>query len=94
MEAIIRAGEELGVPRNDDFNGADQEGVGYYQLFTCRGWRCSTAVGYLRPVRHRANLEVRTDSQATRRPLRGTARVWVSRIGAVDGWKKRARPAK
>src|SRR5436190_10009511 len=41
MEAIIRAGEELGVARNDDFDGVTQEGVGYYQLVTCRGWVCS-----------------------------------------------------
>jgi choline dehydrogenase len=39
------------VPRNDDFNGATQEGVGYYQLFTRQGWRCSTAVAYLKPAR-------------------------------------------
>jgi choline dehydrogenase len=66
MEAIIRAGEEIGVPRNDDFNGSRQEGVGYYQLFTRRGWRCSSATGYLRPARRRSNLEVRTGAQATR----------------------------
>ena len=47
MEAIIRGAGELGVPRTDDFNGGDQEGVGYYQLFTRNGWRCSTAVAYL-----------------------------------------------
>ena len=66
MEAIIDAGAQLGVPRNDDFNGARQEGVGYYQLFTRRGWRCSSAVAYLRPARRRANLEVRTGAQVTR----------------------------
>ena len=66
MEAIIRAGEESGVPRTDDFNGGRQEGVGYYQLFTHNGWRCSTSVGYLKPARGRSNLEVRTASHATR----------------------------
>ncbi len=66
MEAIIRGAQELGVPRNDDFNGAAQEGVGYYQLFTRRGWRCSSATAYLRPARGRPNLEVRTGAQATR----------------------------
>jgi choline dehydrogenase len=65
MEAIIKAGGELGVPRNDDFNGARQEGVGYYQLFTRKGWRCSTAVGYLKPARDRANLRVETGAHAT-----------------------------
>ena len=72
MEAIIRAGEELGVPRNDDFNGARQEGVGYYQLFTRHGWRCSTAAGYLRAARRRRNLVVRTGAQATRIVMDGT----------------------
>jgi len=66
IEAIIAGAGELGVPRNDDFNGGRQEGVGYYQLFTQRGFRCSTAVGYLKPVRHRANLAVRTNAHATR----------------------------
>jgi choline dehydrogenase len=66
MEAIIAAGEELGVPRTDDFNAGRQEGVGYYQLLTRHGWRCSSAVAYLRPVRKRPNLAVRTDARATR----------------------------
>jgi choline dehydrogenase len=92
MEAIIRAGEELGVPRNDDFNGARQEGVGYYQLFTHNGMRCSTAVGYLRPARSRANLEIRTDSQATRVVLEGTRATGVDyrRAGRIE----RARAAR
>ena len=47
IEAIIAGAGELGVARTDDFNGGVQEGVGYYQLFTKNGWRCSTAVGYL-----------------------------------------------
>jgi choline dehydrogenase len=77
MEAIIRAGEELGVPRTEDFNAGHQEGVGYYQLYTCRGWRCSSAVGYLKPARKRANLEVLTDAQAARVLLEGTKAVGV-----------------
>ena len=58
---------ELGIPRNDDFNGATQEGAGYYQLTTRNGWRCSTAVGV--PASRRAaapNLRVETDAHATR----------------------------
>ncbi len=66
MEALIAGAGELGVPRNDDFNAGIQEGVGYYQLFTHHGWRCSTAVGYLKPVRKRANLAVETHAQVTR----------------------------
>jgi choline dehydrogenase len=66
IEAIIAGAGELGIPRNDDFNGADQEGAGYYHLSTKRGWRCSTATAYLRPARHRTNLRVETRARATR----------------------------
>ena len=66
IEAFIGAAAQTGVPRNDDFNGARQEGAGYYQLTTWKGWRCSTADGYLRPARSRGNLSIRTNAQATR----------------------------
>lgn len=65
MEAIIRAANEIGVPRNEDFNGPTQEGVGYYQLFTRNGWRSSSATAYLRPARRRPNLRIETDAHAT-----------------------------
>ena len=65
-EAYIRAAEETGLPRNDDFNGARQEGAGYYQLTTRRGRRWSTAVGYLRPARRRPNLRVVTRAHVSR----------------------------
>jgi len=61
-EAFIAAGQELGIPRNDDFNGTQQEGVGYFQLTTRRGRRCSAAVAFLRPAMKRANLHVETDA--------------------------------
>lgn len=64
IEAVIAGAGELGVPRTDDFNTGDQEGAGYYQLFTRNGRRCSTAVAYLRPARGRPNLHVETDAQA------------------------------
>jgi choline dehydrogenase-like flavoprotein len=59
-EAFIRSAIELGFARNDDFNGASQEGVGYHQTTTRNGRRCSTAVGYLRPAMQRSNLEIMT----------------------------------
>src|SRR5438105_3113719 len=49
-EAFIAAALGLGYRRNDDFNGASQDGVGYHQTTTRNGRRCSTAVGYLRPA--------------------------------------------
>lgn len=72
VEAMIAGAGELGIPRNDDFNGAGQEGAGYYQLTTRRGRRCSTAVAYLRPARGRRNLRVETEAHATRLLFEGT----------------------
>ena len=61
-EAYIQACDELGIPRNSDFNGASQEGAGYFQLTNRRGLRCSTAVAYLRPARKRPNLDIETEA--------------------------------
>jgi choline dehydrogenase len=72
VDAFIAASNRLGVRTVDDFNTGDQEGVGYYQLTTRRGWRCSTAVAYLKPARHRANLHVETDALASRIRFEGT----------------------
>ena len=65
-EAFIAAAQSAGFPRNDDFNGARQEGAGYFQLTTRNGRRCSTAVGYLRQARRRGNLAVVSNALATR----------------------------
>ncbi len=64
--AFVRAAQEAGMPYNPDFNGARQEGCGLYQTTTRGGRRCSAAVGYLRPVMKRPNLDVRSDCHATR----------------------------
>jgi choline dehydrogenase len=65
-EAFIESAGALGVPRNDDFNGARQEGAGYYQATIRNGRRSSAATGYLRPAQKRANLRVETEALATR----------------------------
>jgi choline dehydrogenase len=65
-EAFIAAAQSAGFPRNDDFNGARQEGAGYFQLTARNGRRCSTAVGYLRQARRRGNLAVVSNALATR----------------------------
>jgi choline dehydrogenase len=61
-EAFIKAAMDLGFERNDDFNGARQDGVGYHQTTTRNGKRCSTAVGYLNPARGRGNLAIATNA--------------------------------
>ncbi|MBW4047576.1 MAG: choline dehydrogenase [Proteobacteria bacterium] len=65
IEAFIDGAGECGIPRTEDFNGAMQEGAGYYQLTTWKGWRCSTAKAYLAPARGRNNLRIATRAQAT-----------------------------
>ncbi len=71
-EAFIDAAGQAGFPRTEDFNGATQEGAGYFQLTTRNGRRKSTAAGYLRPVRKRANLTVETGALASRIQFDGT----------------------
>lgn len=65
-EAFIAGAEGIGIPRNPDYNGATQEGVGYFQRTIDRGWRMSTANTFLRAAKQRKNLSVRTNAQATR----------------------------
>ena len=63
---FIEAAAEAGLALNDDFNGAKQDGSGYYQVTIGPGGRASTAAAYLRPVLDRPNLRVLTHSLATR----------------------------
>jgi choline dehydrogenase len=65
-EAFVVAAAEMGIPTNPDFNGASQEGAGFFQTTTRRGRRASTAVSYLRPAKGRANLRVETSALAQR----------------------------
>ena len=74
---FVEAGAACGLPRNDDFNGVSQHGVGFYQVTQRHGRRCSAAAGYLRPVRARANLEVRTRCLACRVVFEGGKAVGV-----------------
>ena len=66
VEAVIQSAGKLGVPRTGDFNGASQEGVGYFQLTVKNGLRVSAAKAYLRPAAHRRNLDILTDAHVTR----------------------------
>jgi choline dehydrogenase len=76
-EAFIEACEQAGLPRTDDFNGASQEGAGYFQLTTRNGRRWSTARGYLKPARKRHNLAVISNALTTRILFEGRRAVGV-----------------
>ena len=77
-EAFIEAALQSGLPRNQDFNGERQEGVGLYQLNQKAGERHSAADAYLRPALGRANLSVESHALATRVLLEGRRAVGVS----------------
>jgi choline dehydrogenase len=70
-EAFIEAGVEAGLRPTEDFNGPEQDGVGWYQLTQRNGLRCSAAVAYLHPVLARPNLTVETDAHVSRLLLDG-----------------------
>src|ERR1700736_4699718 len=55
-DAMVKAAIEAGIPANNDFNGARQEGVGYYQTTTSNRRRCTSARAYLGAAKGRRNL--------------------------------------
>lgn len=59
-EAFINAAVEMGVPRTEDYNGAQQEGAGYFHQTARGGLRCSSAKAFLKPAKGRANLDIVT----------------------------------
>ncbi len=63
-EAFVEAAKRVGIQPNDDFNGPRQEGVGYLQFNIKDGVRASASAAFLRPIRNRPNLVVRTNAMA------------------------------
>ena len=88
-DALFAAGEEIGVGRNPDYNGASQEGICKTQTTIRNGRRMSTAYTYLRPAQGRANLVIRTGALAHRLLLEGKRCVGVDY--AVNGERREAR---
>ena len=80
-DAYLRAGQELGIPYNHDFNGKQQAGVGFYQLTQRDRRRSSAVLGYLAPIRKRKNLTVRTGARVTRIGLHGQRAIGVEVAG-------------
>jgi len=77
VDAWIDAAEAAGYKRNPDYNGADQEGVGYFQLTARRGRRCSSAVAFLNPAKKRPNLKVITRAPTLKILFEGKCAVGV-----------------
>ncbi len=87
--SFVEAGRELGYPLNEDFNGAEQEGFGFYQVTQKGGKRCSAAVAYLKPALRRPNLTVRTHAHATRLIVEAERAAGVEYV--LDGCTETAR---
>jgi choline dehydrogenase len=71
LAAVVEAAQEVGIPVNDDHNGATQDGVGYCHLLVKDGVRQSQTVAFLRPVLDAANLTVLTGTRARRLLVEG-----------------------
>ena len=71
LRGVRRGGHGEGAKANDDFNGAAQDGVGFYQLTQRYGQRWSAADAYLHPAMSRPNLTVQTDALVTGGDHRG-----------------------
>ncbi|BCH22904.1 choline dehydrogenase [Mesorhizobium sp. L-8-10] len=66
LESFAEAALEAGIPRTDDFNSGDNEGVGYFEVNQRSGWRWNTSKAFLRPVKRRPNLTIWTQSHVER----------------------------
>ena len=71
-EAFIAGAAELGIPRNVDYNGARQDGAGYFQRYIHRGWRVSCADAFLHPAVRRGGVDLRIEARADAIVLEGT----------------------
>lgn len=81
-ERFLKAAEEIGLPRTQDFNGARQEGMGFYQTTTRAGRRSSSAQAFLKPALKRTNLRVFVRSEVARITFAGSR---ASGVVLVDG---------
>ena len=83
-EAFIAGAESIGIPRNLDYNGERQEGVGYFQRSIHRNRRMSTARAHLRPAMQRRNVDVRPHAHAARILFEGNRAVGVEYLRAGE----------
>ncbi len=66
LDAFMEAAVQSGLPKVEDFNTGNNEGVGYFHVNQKRGWRWNTSRGFLKPIKNRQNLRVVTGAQTKR----------------------------
>ena len=81
LDIFIDAAEEKGIPRCLDFNTGQNEGCGYFHVTEKNGLRCSTAVGYLNPVKKRSNLKIEVRAHIKRIIFKGL------KADSVESWQ-------
>ena len=86
-DAWVQSAVNAGYKRNPDYNGVDQNGVGFFQLTSRNGRRCSAAVAYLNPVKKRDNLRIIVHARVDKVVIEGkraVAVVYTDRRGKVQ----------
>ena len=78
LDVFMDAAEEVGIPKVNDFNKGDNFGCGYFQVTEKNGFRCSTAVGYLNPVKKRKNLKIEVKAHVKCVDFENTKAIGVS----------------
>ncbi|WP_317056568.1 GMC family oxidoreductase [Roseovarius rhodophyticola] len=86
-DAWVAAAQAAGYPFNPDYNGATQEGVGFFQLTSRNGRRCSSAVAFLNPVKSRENLQIITHAQVEKIEVEGKRAVAVKYKDRSGNWQ-------
>ena len=90
LNAFSAAAEMAGIPAVTDFNGGDNEGVGYFQVNQKAGRRWSAARGFLKPVLTRPNLKLVTGAQVSRVVVENGRAVGVAWMQGGEAFAARA----
>ena len=94
-DAFIEGAHTIGIPRNNDYNGAEQRGISYVQRTANKGRRVSTATAYLHPISYRKNLTVIPNAHATRILLEGKRATGIRyQIGGRTGAEREVSAAR
>lgn len=82
----LEAANQIGIPYNDDFNGEQQRGIGFYQLTMKGGVRCSSASAFLTPILERPNLSILTNAHVIKLMIEGSRVIGIEYIrhGVVE----------
>lgn len=83
LESFAEAAVDAGIPKCNDFNTGNNEGVGWFEVNQRSGWRWNTSKAFLRPIRNRPNLSIWTQSHVERLVLKTDASGRRRCVGAV-----------